>query len=155
MNVIKYFVQSVFYRSCNNSYSMILFYYIIIFLFDWLRAQSFTLLHYHRLQENNWDWNTRSFYGQPAIMLDVFSTPRCTNYVQKSQKIVSKTWSNLLFLTILDWQALLGSPKSAGTYFGIILESSEIVNFGWKFLPWLAWNIVSRTIWQDSASHYY
>ena len=86
--------------------------------------------------------------------LDKMTYAQCIDSTQKSQKIVSKTCSSFSCLTIRNWGALLESPKWAVHKWIHILESSEICNFWWNFLPWLAWNLVSPMIRQDSLSHW-
>ena len=77
----------------------------------------------------------------------------CKKIVQKFQKILSKSCFNFTFSTILACQALLVDNKSTVQIWRNILESSEIYNFWWKFLPGLACNVVSCTIRQDLLSH--
>ena len=81
------------------------------------------------------------------------TTALCKKIVQKFRKIVSKSCFNFTFLTILACQAPLVDNKSTVQIWRNILESSEIYNFWWKFLPGLAWMFVSPTIWQDLLSH--
>ena len=95
-------------------------------------------------------------YSRTALSTAVSSqnsNTLCTNSIQNAQKIVSKTWSNSSSLTISDWEVVLGSPKPDVLNCIHILESSEISNFWWKSLPWLAYNFVSHMIWRDLLSH--
>ena len=66
-----------------------------------------------------------------------YPTALCKEIVQIFQKIVSKSCFNFTFLTILACQALLVDNKSTVQIWRNILESSEIYNFWWKFLPCL------------------
>ena len=83
----------------------------------------------------------------------IFQNAHCTDSAQNQQKIVSKTWLNLTCLTLANWEQLLESPRNVLHKWIDTLESSEIVNFWWKFLLWLACNIISHTIRQYSLSH--